>query len=127
MKNLKFGLLGCGVIGLIATFLPLISFGELSISLWKMRIAPVGLDGHPYPHMLFMLVPIAMGAMWIKQGYQKWMGIASTVAFVLSFINFREGFFKLLTDGAIGAKLLFVAIVGGLVVSIISIVKANDM
>lgn len=132
MNNLKYGILGLGVLAAIGVFLPFISFGGESISLWKLYSSmPDGaewplLKGHPITHIVLSLVAVAMGGLAAAKGMARWQGIVATVVFLLAFVNMREGFFKLLTEGAIGAKLIFIGILGGLIVSIIAIVKPEQ-
>jgi uncharacterized YccA/Bax inhibitor family protein len=64
-----------------------------------------------------------MGGLAAAKGLARWQGIVATIAFLLAFVNMREGFFKLLTEGAVGAKLIFIGVLGGLIVSIMATVK----
>src|SRR6185312_1369010 len=45
MKNLKFAIIASGVLGIIACFLPYISEGGMSASLWDLHKMPAGNEG----------------------------------------------------------------------------------
>ena len=123
MNNLKFGVLACGLLGLIGCFLPMVSFGDQSISLWKLREAP-GASGQVYLTMIAFIVPLVMGALAAaKPPMQRWQAIVALVGFILGFIKLREGFFKLITDGAIGAKLMGISVLAGVVFAVLCIAK----
>jgi hypothetical protein len=132
MNNLKYGIIGLGALALIGVFLPFVSFGSESVSLWKLYSAmPASaewplLKGHPITHLVLGVVAIAMAGIGLVKPFARWQGIVATVAFVLAFVNMREGFFKLLTEGAIGAKLIFVGILGGLILSILATARPEN-
>lgn len=126
MNNLKFGVLACGLLGLIGCFLPMISFGDQSISLWKLREAPGG-SSQVYMTMLAFIVPLVMGAMAAaKPPMQRWQAIVALIFFGFGFVKLREGFFKLITDGAIGAKLMAISVIAGVVFAILCIAKPEQ-
>ena len=126
MNNLKFGVLACGLIGLIACFLPMMSFGDQSVSLWKLREVPGG-SGQVFITMAGYIAAVAMGGMAAaKPPMQRWQAIVSCLGFALVFIKLREGFFKLITDGAIGAKLMAISVLAGIVISILCIAKPEQ-
>lgn len=130
MNNLKFGVLVCGLLGLIGCFLPFVSEGAFSISFFKFRELP-GQAGLVYITMAGYLAALVMGALAAaKPPMQRWQAIVSLVAFVLVFLKLREGgghgFVKMLTEGAIGAKMMWVGLVAGLVVSVLAVAKPEQ-
>ena len=123
MKNIKFAVLACGVLGLIACFLPMISMEGMSISFWDAHKAPDGVQ--VYLVMAGYALAAAMGAMGAAKGLKRPQAIAALVGFAFVVFKFRGGFFDLL-KAAIGAKLMFVAAVAGVVVSALAIAKPED-
>ena len=123
MKNIKFAVLACGVLGLIACFLPMISMEGMSISFWDAHKAPDGVQ--VYLVMAGYALAAAMGAMGAAKGLKRPQAIAALVGFAFVVFKFRGGFFDLL-KAAIGAKLMFVAAVAGVVVSVLAIAKPED-
>lgn len=129
MQNLKFGVLVCGLLGLIGCFLPMVSEGGMSISFFKLREFP-GAASHVYIVMAGFAVAAAMGGLAVAKGMQRWMSIVALVAFGLVLFKFRAGIgmgeggglfgvFK----GAIGAKLMGIGMFAGVVFSILTIAK----
>ncbi len=123
MKNIKFAVLACGLLGLIACFLPMISMEGMSISFWDAHKAPDGVQ--VYLVMAGYALAAVMGAMGAAKGLKRPQAIAALVGFAFVVFKFRGGFFDLL-KAAIGAKLMFVAAVAGLVVSILAVAKPED-
>ena len=123
MNNLKFGVLAFGLLGLIGCFLPFISFGDQSFSFFKMREAPGGAS-QVFMTMAGYVAPLVMGAMAAaKPPMQRWQGIVAIVGFAWVVFKMRDGFMKLITDGAIGAKLMGISAIAGLVVAILCVAK----
>ena len=123
MNNLKFGVLACGILGLIGCFLPMISFGDQSFSFFDARKG--GEAAQVYMTMAGYVAAVVMGAMAAaKPPMLRWQGIVAIVGFAFVVFKLREpGPIKLLTDGAIGAKLMVIGALAGLVVSIITVAK----
>jgi hypothetical protein len=120
MKNLKFGVIGAGALGLISIFLPWVKFGEASASLWKLR--PLIGAGDFWIIVLGFAVPLAMGVMGVVKGpMQKWQCGTAAGFFALALFKVRDAF-----DLAIGAKLMMLAAVAGLAMSVVLIVKGED-
>ena len=117
MKNLKFGLIVCGVLGVIGAFLPMVKMGSASISLWELKGLPGG-AGQVYLTLAGFIVGIVMGGLALKGGLKRWQSIVAAVGFALATLKLRGSF-----SGAIGAKVMFLAAVIGLVVAIVTIVK----
>ena len=123
MNNLKFGVLACGVLGLLGCFLPMASGEGMSISFW---------DVHTVAMFDFLQVAIGyglgivMGAMAAKGVMLRWQAIVATVGFALVVVKFRGGFIDLITHGAIGAKLMGIAAIAGLVFSVLCLAKPEQ-
>lgn len=123
MNNLKFGVLVCGLLGLIGCFLPMMTFGSESISFWKLREAPGG-SSQVFMTMFGYVAPLVMGAMAAaKPPMLRWQAIVSIVGFAWVVFKMRDGFMKLITDGAIGAKLMGISAIAGLVFAILCVAK----
>ncbi len=123
MNNLKFGVLVCGVAGLIGCFLPMISAEGMSVSLWDAHSAAMG---QVLMVMIGFALPIAMGAMAAKGAMQRWQAIVALVGFAFVVFKFRDGFMDMLTHGAIGAKLMWLGAVVGAVLSVLCIAKPEQ-
>ena len=68
-------------------------------------------------------VALAMGAMGAAKGMQRWQSIVAIVGFAFVVFKFRGGFIDLITHGAIGAKLMGIGAVAGLVFAILTAAK----
>lgn len=123
MNNLKFGVLACGLLGLIGCFLPMVSFGSESISFFKLREMPGG-SSQVFMTMAGYVAALVMGAMAAaKPPMQRWQGIVAIVGFAWVVFKMRDGFMKLITDGAIGAKLMGISALAGLIFAILCVAK----
>ena len=123
MKNLKFGILAFGVLGLLGCFLPFISFGGESASLFAMR---KGDAGQVFMTMGGFILAAVMGGMGLKQ-LLKWQAGAAAAGFAFVLFKMRDGItdvFK--APFGTGAKLIIVSAVAGLVVSILAAVKGTE-
>jgi hypothetical protein len=122
VNNLKFGVLACGLLGVIGCFLPMVSAGGQSISFFSMKDF-IGAG------QIFMVIggyaaALVMGAMAAaKPPMQRWQGIVAIVGFGFVVFKMRDGFLKLITDGAIGAKLMGISAIAGLVFAILCVAK----
>jgi hypothetical protein len=120
VQNIKLGVLVCGLVGLIACFLPMVSEAGISFSVWDMHSADM------VQTVLILAgygVGLVMGVLAMKAGIARWQAIVALVGFAYVVFKFRGGFMDMLTHGAIGGKLMWVAAVGGLVFSILAIAK----
>jgi hypothetical protein len=127
VKNLKFGVLLFGLIGVVSMFLPMISMGDASFSMWDARQGAAmnvygGLAG-------FVIALVAGAAGAAKPPFSKMHAIGAVVGFALALILLSDmkpwKIFEIF-KGAIGAKLMGVAILGGLVTSIMALVKSEE-
>lgn len=122
MNNLKFGVLACGLLGIIGCFLPMVSAGGQSISFFSMKEL-IG-SGQVFMVMGGYAAGLAMGAMAAaKPPMQRWQGIVAILGFGFVMFKMRDGFMKLITDGAIGAKLMGISAIAGLVFAILCVAK----
>lgn len=122
MNNLKFGVLACGLLGIIGCFLPMVSAGGASISFFSMKEL-IG-SGQVFMVMGGYAAGLAMGAMAAaKPPMLRWQGIVAIVGFGFVVFKMRDGFLKLITDGAIGAKLMGISAIAGLVLAILCVAK----
>jgi hypothetical protein len=123
MKQIKFAILGAGILGIIAVFLPFISMGPLSVSLWKAR--QFGESGQVYLTMGGFAIGAVMGVLAVTgKRLVRWQAIVATIGFVLAFIKVRQGL--TLEGGAIGAKLLFISALLGLIAAIAGTAKPEQ-
>jgi hypothetical protein len=117
VKNAKIGVLACGVLGLIAMFIP--SHGMSLFGLLKMVS-----KGQLVLMLLAFGLPAAMGAMMVKGPAQKWQGGVAAAFFALA--SYKLEIWKAVAHIGQVVKdlpglLLVVACIGGLVASIISL------
>ena len=120
MKNLKFGLPLCGLLGLIAVFLPWASVGPISTSLWKAR------EGDAYLILAGFAAALAMGALAVAKGpLQRWQSVVALVGFALVIVKIRDGlptdFLK--SPGDIGMKLVGLSAIVGAALSIATLAR----
>ncbi len=120
MKNLKVLILVFGVIGLISMFLPV---GEGAPSMFSLFMA---VDKFQLILMLAAFgVPTAVAAAGLaKPPAQAWHGIAAAAGFALGAVKTRIWeTAPHIMDVPLSLKLMIIAVVGGLIVSILAIVK----
>jgi hypothetical protein len=123
VNNIKFGVLACGLIGLIAVFLPQVSFGGESITLWGTRSFP-GQAAQVYMVMAGYAAGLVMGAMAAaKAPMQRWQSIVALIGFAFVLFKMRNALPFDIFKGAIGAKLMGLAAYAGLIFSIITLAK----
>jgi hypothetical protein len=136
VNNLKFGLLGLGLLGLIGCFLPMVSEGPLSFSFWKLPdlLKEMGATDTGRSHVIITMAGFGAAALAgliavVKPPMQRWQGVLALIGFALVLVKLRAGimpgssFLDLLKHGAIGAKLMCVAPILGIVVAILSLAK----
>jgi hypothetical protein len=123
VKILKFAVLAWGLLGLVACFLPLASMPGLTVTFWDTHKGPEG--AQTYFVMAGYVIAAVMGGVGVAKGLTRPVALASAVGFGLVLIKFR-GIFSELWRSAIGGKLLLVAAIGGLVISIVAAALAKD-
>ncbi|MCA9678661.1 MAG: hypothetical protein H6709_03975 [Kofleriaceae bacterium] len=131
MKPVKFVLLACSAIAVLVIFaLPYIDLGHgLDFTLWKLRnVNPHESLVHPYVILAAMAAPVAFGAMALKkQALPRWQSIISVICFAIAlfiaFAVFTKTQTKFGDHSGIGAKLMVVALIGGLGASLTGSVK----
>ena len=108
MRNLKFGVLAAAVVGLIGAFLPL----SRDLSWWERREGPDAIG------VFFVIgafaVALAMGALSLAQGLQRWIALVALIGFAFVILKFRLAFLELFTSQA-GGVLIGLAAAAGLV------------
>jgi hypothetical protein len=118
MDNLKYGVVISGLAGLIGCFLPL---GDLGVSFWSLR---GGSPGDSYAIMLGYLVGFIVPAIAVaKPPMLRWQALVAITAFAFVLIKMRELLETFLVDGGVGAKLMVVAPILGILFSIGSLAK----
>jgi hypothetical protein len=120
VNNAKLGVLGGGLIGLLGCFLPLVSAEGVSMSFWDMHSVAMG---QTLIVMIGFAIPLAMGVMAMKGTMLRWQAIVALLGFAFVVFKFRGGFLDLITHGAIGAKLMGIGAVVGLIAAIICVAK----
>lgn len=115
MHNLKFGVFVCGVLGLVGCVLPLAPglsfFGTRSFDAANVYIIMAG-----------YAAAMTMGALGIAKGMQRWMSIIAIVGFSMIVLRMRGEMIDLL-KAEIGAKLMGIGALAGLILAILTTVK----
>jgi hypothetical protein len=116
VKNLKYGVLGFGVLGLVG----LLVMGGLMNSL-----------KHDAANTIMVLVgfiaPIAMGAMGLKAPFKRWQGIVALLGFVLVAVKFRAWeMIKFIGLMPMGMKLAIISCLVGAVVAAITVAVPEE-
>jgi O-antigen ligase len=131
MKPVKFVLLACAALTFLVAFaLPYIDVGHgIDFTLWKLRnVNPEESLVHPYIILGAMALPLVFAGLALKkQALPRWQSIVSLLCFAIAlfiaFAVFTKTQTKFGEHGGIGAKLMVVALLGGLGASIAGTVK----
>jgi hypothetical protein len=135
MKQTKFAIIAAGVLGIIACFLPYISEGPISMSMWDFRNIPGGTSGiingpkQVYVALGLFAIPALLAATALASKLQRALAGIAAGSFLLTFVLelVRKG---MTGEGgmstAIGGKLVFVAALVGLVASIVAVAKPEE-
>lgn len=118
MKNMKVLILVFGILGVISLFIPSGGFTTFALlkALGMSYLVPV-LGG-------FVLAAVMGGMGLAKPPMQQWQAGAAAAGFAMVFVRFKFWqIFKGIGDAPISMKLMIVAVLGGLVVSIIALAK----
>ncbi len=127
MKPVKFVLLGCAALAALIVFaVPYLDVGE-KYTLWKLK-GEIKDFAHPYIILGAVGVPALFGAIALATNkLPRWMSIISVISFAIALFISWAVFSKTSTEfgsnGALGAKLMLLALFGGLGASIAGIVK----
>jgi hypothetical protein len=125
MKQIKFAILGAGVIGLIAIFLPYISILGQSLKFWDFRKDP-NAGAQPVIALVGYLLATGMAGLAVAtKGLRRWHAIVALLGFGLAFLTkgVRSGMSYEGVSTAIGGKLLFIAAVVGLIAAVAGAAK----
>ena len=135
MKQTKFVIAAAGILGIIAIFLPYISEGPISLSMWDFRKMPEGNTGilngpkQVYVALALFAVPALLAATAFASKLQRALAGVAVGAFGLTFALelVRKG---MTGEGgmstALGGKLVFLAALVGLVASIAAVAKPEE-
>ncbi|HUS27183.1 MAG TPA: hypothetical protein VMZ53_01705 [Kofleriaceae bacterium] len=126
MKNLKLGVLVCGVVGLVAVFLPQAELAGRSISLWDAHSQPTSHGGglHVYMIIAGYVAGIAMGGLALaRPPMQRWQSFIALVGFVFVLAKIRHVLPFDIFKQALGSKLIGAAAYAGAIISALSLAK----
>ncbi len=132
MKNLKLAIIAAGVLGIVACFLPYVSEGPLSLSMWDFRKLPSGTSGlingpkQVYLALALFAIPALLAATALASKLQRSLAGVAAGSFLLTFVLelVRKGMSgEHGVSTAIGGKLVFIAAAVGVVTSIAAVVK----
>ncbi len=118
MDKVKHVILACGVLGALGIFLPMVSVGKQSISLWDVRAFDAG---QVYLVLIGFLLPAVMGGMALKGKLLRWQAGLAFAGFGLCAIKLRP--WGDVFGGAIGAKLMILATFAGIAAAIAALAK----
>ena len=132
MKPIKFIVLAAAAIAFLGVFiLPYISAGPLSFTLWKLRnLNPRESLVHPYIIMMMSAPGLVLGGLALRaQKLPRWATIITLICFAIGTFIALAVFSKTQTKfgehGAIGAKLMVLAMVAGAGASLVNIIKPD--
>ena len=135
MKQTKFVIIAAGLLGIIACFLPYISEGPISMSMWDFRKIPSGSSGlingpkQVYIALALFAIPAVLAATALASRLQRALAGVALGSFLLTFVLelVRKGMTgESGMSTAMGGKLVFLAAVVGLVASIVAVAKPEE-
>lgn len=112
MSNLKFGVIVCGLLGLVGSFLPLTN----DVSFFDTRLFDAA---NVYIILAGFAAALAMGVLGVAKGMERWMGIIAIVGFAMIVLRMRTEMIDMLKAG-MGAKLMGIGAIAGLVLAILA-------
>lgn len=116
MKNLKLGIIACGILGLATVFIG-------SQALWKAHELP-GVAKHLYMIIGGFGVAAVMGVLGaVSPPLKRWQAGVATAGFALVLLKVRDGLFQ---GSFFNGKMLSLAVLVGLALAIVSIVKPEQ-
>jgi hypothetical protein len=130
VNNLKFGVLACGLTGLVGSFMPFLNLRTEAVGFFDLRGTPGG-TSYVLMIMAGYVAALIVGAMAAtKPPILRWQSIVAIVGFAWAGFKLNDGmggygggFIELITDGEIGAKVMAISAVAGLAFAILCIVK----
>jgi hypothetical protein len=121
VNNIKFGVLVGGLLGLIGCFLPYISEAGLSMSFFGIRELGAG---QVYMTMAGFVITLVMGVMAAaKPPMLRWQAIVAALGSAFVLFKLRGAVIDGITHGAIGAKLMSIGAIVGLVFAVLAAAK----
>lgn len=121
MKNMKVLILVFGILGVISLFIPTEGFTMFAF----LKLAGMG---YLVPVLGGFVLAAVMGGMGLaKPPMQQWQAGAAAAGFAMVFVRLK--FWQMLKgigDAPLSGKLLIVAVLGGLIVSILALAKPES-
>ena len=121
MKNMKVLILVFGILGVISLFIPTEGFTMFAF----LKLAGMG---YLVPVLGGFVLAAVMGGMGLaKPPMQQWQAGAAAAGFALVFVRLK--FWQMLKgigDAPLSGKLLIVAVLGGLICSVIALAKPES-
>jgi hypothetical protein len=121
MNNLKFGVLMCGLLGLVACFIP-----EHGGTFWDLHKAPTEVGGgvHVYMVMGAFAASLLMGLIGAaKPPFQRWQGIVALLGFAFVLFKMRKVLSAMVKHGGISGRMMIGAAVVGVIFSFLTLAK----
>ena len=116
MKNLKFGVLAFAVLGLAGCFLAFAPGPEGNVSWFDLR-AEQGFGSRVLVLMGGFAAAVVMGGLSLALGMKRWIGILASLGFIATWVAIEFNVADLF-GLMIGAKLMAIGAIGGLVSAI---------
>jgi hypothetical protein len=121
MKNMKVLILVFGILGVISLFIPTEGFTMFAF----LKLAGMG---YLVPVLGGFVLAAVMGGMGLaKPPMQQWQAGAAAAGFAMVFVRLKFWqMIKGIGDAPLSGKLLIVAVLGGLIVSILALAKPES-
>ncbi len=121
MKNMKVLILVFGILGVISLFIPTEGFTMFAF----LKLAGMG---YLVPVLGGFVLAAVMGAMGLaKPPMQQWQAGLAAAGFAMVFVRLKFWqMIKGIGDAPLSGKLLIVAVLGGLIVSILALAKPES-
>jgi hypothetical protein len=126
VNNLKFGVLLCGLAGIVGVFLPQAEMHGHTISLWDAHSQPSEAGGGIHVYLIIAAYGVAflMGLLAVlKPPMMRIHSLVALVAFGFVLLKMRDALPFDVFKGEIGSKLLGGAAYAGALVSLLSMFK----
>ena len=113
MKNLKLGIIACGLLGLLTVFIG-------SQALWKAHELP-GVAKHLYMIIGGFGAGLVMGILGtVAAPMKRWQSGVAVAGFALVLLKVRDGLFQ---GNFFNGKLMSLAVLAGLALAILTLIK----